>query len=147
MVPLFWLGVLIPVLVLGGILLILALLRALKRRKAAILAQFSDEEIVLATSANLFGQQSRGHAQVRGNGQLFLLVDRLQFELYVPRRTYEVPLAKITRVSTPTRFLHKTRFKPLLRVDFTSPTGAPDAIAWAVRDLEAWVTELRVRRE
>jgi hypothetical protein len=86
--------------------------------------------------ASFFGQQSRGVTQARGNGTLVLTGDKLVFELWLPRREFEIPLSSISAIETPTSFLGKSRFTPLLKVAYQNESGQSDAMAWQVPDLE-----------
>src|SRR5690349_16846302 len=59
---------------------------------------------------SFFGQESHGATQGRGNGTLILTEDKLVFERWLPRRTYEIPLTSIRGFETPKSFLGKSRF-------------------------------------
>jgi hypothetical protein len=86
--------------------------------------------------ANLIGLQSRGGAQLRGNGCLGLSRDSLWFVQWVPRKSLQIPRSAITSVEE-TR-AHAGKAGPLmLKVTFTQD-GQTDSIAWVVRDLEGW---------
>jgi hypothetical protein len=85
---------------------------------------------------SFFGQESHGVTQGRGNGTLILTEDKLVFERWLPRRTYEIPLASIRGFETPKSFLGKSRFTPLLKVVFQNESGQTDSMAWQVPDLE-----------
>jgi len=74
---------------------------------------------------------------VRGNGTLILTGDELVFMMLVPKREIIIPRSSIISVDTPKSFLGKTRFTPLLRVDFSTPRGKTDSAAWAIRDIES----------
>src|SRR5688500_13926202 len=63
---------------------------------------------------SFFGQESHGVTQGRGNGTLILTEDKLVFERWLPRRTYEIPPASISGIETPSSFLGKSRVTPLL---------------------------------
>ena len=93
------------------------------------------------------GVESRGAAQVRGNGSLALLEDELLFVQWVPRRVTRIPRASITAVETPRAFLGKTMGSRLLAVSWRTPEGGQDRIAWKVRDLDAWLAALSHGRE
>lgn len=89
------------------------------------------------TMANFFGVQSRGPAQLRGNGGLVLTEDRLVFHMLVPDRTITIPLEDVREVSLVRSHLGKAVRRDLLHVRYAVPDGT-DAIAWFVRDAEAW---------
>ena len=88
------------------------------------------------------GVESRGPAQMRGNGSLALLEDELLFVQWVPRRVIRIPRASITAVETPRTFLGKTLGSRLLAVSWRTPEGGQDRIAWKVGDLDAWLAAL-----
>jgi len=74
--------------------------------------------------------------QLRGNGTLVLTDSELYFERWVPHREYRIPLASIRAIETPSSFLGKTNFRPLVKVVFQTEAGQTDSIAWLVRDVE-----------
>lgn len=97
-------------------------------------------------AASFFGQESRGVAQVRGNGTLILTDAELIFELWVPHREFRIPLRQIQSLENPTAFLGKSRFTPLLKVVYTNAQGRPDAMAWQVSDLSGWMRQINQAR-
>ncbi len=105
--------------------------------------QIGEQNIVLKTkSCNFFGQKSKGLSQIRGNGILILTGDGLFFELFVPSRYWFIPLEKMKDVGTPTRFLQKTNTKPLLQINFTNEEGEDDAMAFYIKELDQWSTQI-----
>jgi hypothetical protein len=137
--------------ILAGILVLLVIQRVImgilhQRMMRLVQERFAGQGIrLMSLGANFFGQQSRGMAQVRGNGALVLLEDRLCFILAAPRREFIIPLRQITGVTLAKSHLGKTILRPLLRVDYTTEHGA-DAIAWALVDPDKWVREIDTRR-
>ncbi len=91
---------------------------------------------------NFFGQLSRGHAQLRGNGLLALTDKYVRFRMLYPQRRLFIPLDAITAVSTPRSFLGKGMGKGLLRIDFRSGEGKEDACAFLVRSNLRWAETL-----
>jgi len=139
-------GVLIAIagaVVLVGVLR--AVLRNLGRRRIAEADELlaGEETVLREPSANLFGVRSQGMGQVRGNGVLTLTNRRLHFLMWLPRRELSIELLSIRAIETPTSFLGKSRFTPLLQVNFTTERGEQNAAAWQVADLEAWTEALR----
>ncbi|MCM8814327.1 MAG: hypothetical protein NC924_10435 [Candidatus Omnitrophica bacterium] len=125
-----------------GIFLLFLVLR--KKRGGTILAQFADKTVVRScSSANFFGQQSRGCMQVRGNGELVLTADELFYEMWIPKKQLRIPRSSITNVSKVYAHLMKSCGFPLLKVEFTNADGQADAAAWLVRDLPAWMDDLK----
>ena len=95
--------------------------------------------------ANCFGITSKGMGQIRGNGPLVLTPDQLWFQLLVPQRELSIPLSTIQQVEIRSHHLRKTRFTPLLYVEYQTPTGS-DSVAWQVEDPEAWKVDLEALR-
>ena len=83
---------------------------------------------------------------MRGSGTLVLTDDALIFEMWMPRRELRIPLSSISAVETPTSFLGKTRFKPLLKVVFQNESGLADAAAWDIPDVEGMKRNLEQPR-
>jgi len=92
---------------------------------------------LIVPGANFYGQESKGKVQMRGNGILVLTEDELYFEWLLPRREFRIPLSAIQAVETPSSFLGKTNFRPLLKVVFKNDSGQTDAMGWIVPDVEA----------
>jgi len=88
------------------------------------------------------GLQSRGKGQVRGNGWLVLTADDLRFRQWVPDCETRIPRAAITKVETDRWWLGKSVGSKLLIVRWRTPEGGEDAMAWNVRDLDAWLAAL-----
>lgn len=130
----------IAIVVIVGVLLLLFVVFSLVRQLAAERARAAQERFpnarLLLPNVNFFGQESAGVMQGRGNGTLVLTDSELYFERWVPRKEYRIPLAAIDSLETPTAFLGKTMFRPLLRVNFKNDAGQMDAMAWLVPDLE-----------
>ncbi len=89
------------------------------------------------------GLESRGGAQVRGNGWLVLTDDELRFRMWAPDRETRIPLAAVSDVGTEKAWLGKWVGRRLLRVRWREANGTEDAMAWEVRDLEGWLAALR----
>lgn len=131
------------VFLLGLLAVIFKMIR--KKAQAIIDERFEASQVVRAEpGANYFGQQSKGAAQIRGNGALVLTDQVLWFCMIAPRRELEIPLEKITGVRFEKWFLGKTKGGTILVVDFEGPEG-PDAAGWLVRDHEGWKAELLSR--
>ncbi len=142
--------------VMGNLALFFVVIFLVLRNMRKVLRVYLDRKFAAADvllesmGANYFGQTSRGMAQFRGNGALVLTRLGLYFVMYLPRREFAVPLDRITGITTPSSFLGKTRFQPLLCVHFKATAGqgneTEDAMAWLVRDAEVWkrrIEELR----
>jgi hypothetical protein len=109
---------------------------------ARIARHHRQEDILLRDlMANNFGLQSRGVIQLRGNGALVLTAAELHFFMLVPEEEFRIPLGAIREVSLVRAHLGKTVGRQLLKIRFTRE-GAEDAVAWYVRDPEAWRLKL-----
>ena len=97
---------------------------------------------LMVKNASFFGQESLGVTQGRGNGTLVITDLELVFIRWWPRKEFVIPLKAITGLDTPSSFLGKTRFTPLLKVSFTNDSGLPDSMAWHVADLGGVKTAL-----
>lgn len=131
-----------------GVIVLVTILRVLKlhvRHKlmTEINTRFAGQTILCqALGANFFGQASRGMAQIRGNGALVLTRRELYFRMLLPKREWTIPLETIRDVSLVKSHLGKTVFMDLVKVDYLSDQG-DDAAAWAVRDPDHWLDEIR----
>ena len=142
-----WIGLAVAaaiILVAGIRIVIRGARRALDSAEADAQSELRGETPELVDAmANSFGVQSAGAAQVRGNGTLALTSTELVFVQAIPRKTIRIPRTSITEVDEVRSHLGKTKGTPLLRVGFTDAQGRNDAVAWAVRDLGAWIAALR----
>lgn len=123
----------------------------LRRRRRAIAAdvhaRLGQGRIVAADeSANFFGVESRGVAQMRGNGYLAASRDEILFVMWLPRRELTIPRSRVTAVERTKSHLGKSVGRELLRVRFTNESGQPDSVAWLVRDLPTWESALEPGR-
>jgi hypothetical protein len=98
-------------------------------------------------SANVLGLglQSRGRAQVRGNGRLALTDGELRFRQLVPARETTIALEAVTSVGTERTWLGKWVGSKLLCVRWRTSDGDEDAMAWQVRDLDGWLTAIQAQ--
>jgi len=124
--------------------LIWLLARRLARRALAeVAAKFPRERIrLICPNANFIGIQSRGKGQLRGNGTLVLLDDRIYFLMWVPRREHEISLAAVTGTEIVNSHLGKSFFRPLVRVLFRNEQGEADSVAWLTDNAERWKNEI-----
>ncbi|MEN8209003.1 MAG: hypothetical protein ABFR50_07105 [Candidatus Fermentibacteria bacterium] len=137
-----------PYFVAGSILLVAGIVfllrKLLKTAKGEVYAEYPEHvRILTSPMANLFGIQSGGMKQIRGNGILLITSSQLYFRMLLPRKELLIPLGSITSVETPVSFLGKTRGRKLLKVDYRNDAGGTDSAAWLVPDLEKWVQTIR----
>jgi len=102
------------------------------------------EALLSEPAANCFGRESKGSAQIRGNGPLVLTAEHLWFSLLVPADELTVPLIDVLDVDIVDAHLGKSVGRPLLRVRFRGSNG-DDAAAWLVADPERWRREITAR--
>lgn len=132
--------IVIPIVVLVfAISLVVSLRRLAMRRAADVLARFQGKRVYdTCSSANFFGLESKGMAQVRGNGVLVLTGDVLFFQMWIPKRETEIPVARIRKVEQVRSHLGKTRGSPLVKVTFETAPGQLDSAAWLVPNPGRW---------
>lgn len=110
--------------------------RIARARESALRERFPAAKHILS-GVNFFGQESKGLAQMRGNGTLVLTDAELYFERWLPRAEYRIAIADIQAVETTNRFLGKIVYGRLLvKVVYRNAAGQPDAMAWLARDSE-----------
>jgi len=111
-----------------------------KKRQEEIMQKFEDQNVLGAFgSANFFGLESKGVKQVRGNGVLVLTEDKLYYEMWVkPKTIIEIPIKSIKKIDIVNSHLHKSKFKPLLKVIFINRLGEVDSVAWMVKNITEW---------
>ena len=99
-------------------------------------------EIIGACSfVNFFGKESLGMRQIRGMGNIFLLGKpeyRLYFEMWKPKREFNIPIVNITGCEITKWHLKKSKNRPLLKILFTNEKGEADSVAWLIRNLNEW---------
>ena len=132
----------------GALLLVTMMIIALRKLQKNAIEELSvsypeHTRILTSPMANLFGLESKGMKQVRGNGILLLTSSRLYYRMLLPKKEILIPLHNIDSVETPKSFLGKTKGMKLLKVNFRNDTGARDSAAWLVDRLEEWVETLR----
>ncbi|MFX0145791.1 MAG: hypothetical protein ACFE9C_17130, partial [Candidatus Hodarchaeota archaeon] len=88
--------------------------------------------------SNLFGLQSSGVWKTRGNGVLLLTENELFFGMWKPKRELEIPIESIIEITNPKSHMHRSVFRPLLKVTFSNKDGKVDSAAWYVRNLDNW---------
>jgi hypothetical protein len=129
--------------VFGGVLVVL---RNMARQKEASARARYPNARQIDRAASFFGQESRGAAQMRGNGTLILTSSDLIFEMWVVNKEFRIPLQSIQSLENPSSFLGKSRFTPLLKVVYTNEQGTTDAMAWQVPDLSGWMRHINEAR-
>ena len=111
----------------------------LKKKAFKILEQFQEQKVLITSTANFFGQKSKGLKQIRGRSQVVLLPNELYSEMLFPQRILRIPISKIREVDiTQKWFLKKTRSKNLLIIHFINESGEEDSAGWQIPRLESY---------
>ena len=123
----------------------------LKKKALKVVEQFQDQNVLITSTANFFGQESKGLKQVRGMSQVVLLPNELYSEMLFPRRILKIPISAIREVDiTKKWFLKKSRNKNLLIVHFINESGEEDSAGWQIPRLESYkriIDELRMGKK
>lgn len=113
------------------------------KKTRRILEKFNERDVILVSKrANLFGQESKGSKQIRGNGVLVLTKEHLFFQMFLPKRILKILLKNIKNVTKESHHLRKVKHVDLLKVEFTNNNGEEDSAAWWVKNLEDWTTKI-----
>ena len=114
-------------------------MKIFRKRINEIMGKFVNKNLILySPTANFFGQESKKTRQIRGNGMLILMENKVYFEMWKPKKTLEIPIDKIFNISTPKSYLKKSKFRPLLKIHFKNDENENDSAAWLVKDLNNW---------
>ena len=96
-----------------------------------------------STAATSLGLTSLGVGQLRGTGTLVLTDGEVAFAQWRPDRLVRIPRPAIVEVDTTRTHLGKTMNQDVLRIRWANTeTGVEDTVAFFVRDLDPWLTEL-----
>jgi|Deesub1362A_J573_1020465.scaffolds.fasta_scaffold11726_2 hypothetical protein len=131
-------GIIIAICIITGLVALIIFARVVKKNAmGAIKRRLHGKEILYQdSSAVYFGKKSLNKRQIRGNGILILCRDELIFRRIFPGMEMSIPLWQVKSIETTKRFLGKTFFKPLLKIDYQTETGKEDSVAWFVKDLD-----------
>jgi hypothetical protein len=132
-IPIYFLPILI-------IFVMYVLIKYLEKTKAEkILKNYSKQEIkAFSSNVNFFGIKSQGMTQIRGNGALLLTKEYLYFQMWIPKKEIKIPLDKIENIEEVKSFLGKSKFRPLLKINYIDENGQKNSAAWMVKNLEKW---------
>ena len=110
-----------------------------KKRIKELHDKYKDKDLLIFDNrSNFFGQESLGLGKIRGNGVLLLTKEELYFGMWKPKKEVIIPVKSIIEISNPNSHMHRSIFKPLLKVIFKNETGETDSVAWFVRYLDQW---------
>lgn len=124
------------------IVALVAFLTYVKKKKNKLISEIKEKLegktlLFKDTSANFFGQESKKYKQIRGNGILIITDTVLMFFMFLPKKEIKIELSAINNIETPSTFLGKSVFRPLLKVTYLNENGKKDSVAWFVKDLES----------
>ena len=132
-------------LILVGTLAVSAIVAILIVRSSRARAQQRLAEVpgptLRSTAATSLGLTSLDEDQVRGTGTLLLTEGEVAFAQWRPDRLVRIPRPAIIAVDTTRSHLGKTMNSDLLRIRWTADEGE-DSVAFFVRDLDPWLTDL-----
>jgi len=115
-----------------------------KKRINEVYENYKDKDILIADDmSNFFGLESSGVWKVRGNGVLLLTEEELYFGMWKPKKDLLIPVKSIIDVINPKSHMHRSVFRPLLKITFRNENGETDSAAWYVRKLDEWNEILR----
>jgi hypothetical protein len=117
----------------------LMLKKIFRKRIEEIHGKFKDKKILLTDDiSNFFGLESLGVWKVRGNGVLLLTEEELFFGMWKPQKELVIPIKSIIEITNPKSHMHRSIYKPLLKVTFKNTNGENDSAAWYVQNLDKW---------
>ncbi len=115
-----------------------------KKRINEVYENYKDKDILIADDmSNFFGLESSGVWKVRGNGVLLLTEEELYFGMWKPKKDLLIPVKFIIEITNPKSHMHRSVFRPLLKITFRNENGETDSAAWYVRKLDEWNEILR----
>lgn len=145
-----WVFIAVAMVILVAMALLFLLISVRKKGKEcheAVAKRFRREDVICQDdSASFFGRRSKKFKQVRGNGVLILTENELFFKRLMPDMEISIPLKNVQGMETPSSFLGKSIFRPLLKVDYRTETGEVDSIAWYVKNLRCFVEGIEIQR-
>ena len=110
-----------------------------RKRINEIHEKFKDKKILLVDDmSNFFGLESLGVWKVRGNGVLLLTEEELFFGMWKPQKELLIPIKSIIEITNPKSHMHRSIFRPLLKVTFKNTNRENDSAAWYVQNLDEW---------
>jgi len=113
--------------------------RIFKNRINEIHEKYKHKNIMIDDDiANFFGLESAGVWKVCGNGGLLLTEEELFFGMWKPKKDLLIPIKSIIEVKNPKSHMHRSVFRPLLKIIFRNENGETDSTAWYIRELDEW---------
>ena len=101
--------------------------------------------VLRSTAATSLGLDSQASSPMRGTGTLVLTDGEVAFAQWQPDVLVRIPRSAIDEVDTTRTHGGKTMSNDLLRIRWTAD-GSVDTVAFFVRDLDPWLSDLGGRR-
>lgn len=98
----------------------------------------SKDVLITDDMVNFFGLESLGSWKIRGNGVLILTEKELFFGMWKPKKELLIPVKSIIEIRNPKSHMHRSVFRPLLKIVFKNENGESDSAAWYIRHLDKW---------
>ncbi|KAB3527280.1 hypothetical protein [Alkaliphilus serpentinus] len=115
----------------------------LRKKAIGVMNKIGKENILLISeNANFFGQESVS-MQIRGNGTLVLLKDKLYFELLLPKKVIEIPIERIEGIDETRSHLGKSVGSKLVKITYRNDKNSLDSCAWLVRNRKDWMDKIK----
>jgi hypothetical protein len=97
-------------------------------------------------AATALGRTAEGTEPLTGTGTLVLTAEAVGFAQWRPARLLRVPRRDITRTDTTRSHLGKEMKEDVLRITWRDGTEPEQSVAFFVRDIEPWLSDLGGRR-
>lgn len=141
-------GLAIGVVVIVGLVVIFAKMRKIRKECRETIAQrYNSQDIICHDNlAHYLGLEKFTGKQSRSKGVLLLAQDEIFFFRLHPKMELCIPLKRIKRIVTPTKFLGISSPTPLLQVNFKQEDGTLNSVAWKLQDVTSFTQSLKVQR-
>lgn len=126
-----------------SLLVALLLVRRARGRAAAAVATLGPP--LRTTAATALGSTGDQVTAVRGTGTLVVTADEVAFAQWMPAQLLRIPRTDIVRTDTTRTHAGRTMKTDVLRITWTAD-GDEAAVAFFVRELDAWLSDLGGRR-
>lgn len=93
-------------------------------------------------AATALGYTAEGSEPLTATGTLVLTADAVGFAQWRPARLLRIPRTGITRTDTTRSHLGKEMKEDVLRITWQDGAGPEESVAFFVRDIEPWLTDL-----
>ncbi|MFW9826635.1 MAG: hypothetical protein ACFFEY_03335 [Candidatus Thorarchaeota archaeon] len=105
-------------------------IKLFRKRISEIHKKFENKQtLIFDDNSNFFGLESSGLWRIFGNGVLLVTEKELFFGMGKPKKELLISIKSIIGVSNRKSFMHKSVFKPLLKIFFKNELGRTDSAA------------------